>query len=242
MSADTSDPTTPDTEPRGDHPMSATTRARFRAAIVAIAPAVLLAGLVYHPYLSPPTDPEVIAAAATSDTTRWGLAHLAIGVGYGLAVLAFLAIRSYLREAGEERWSIPALPFIVIGSTLFVVLTGMEIGLLAVAETGADVPAVQSALFPWFIPILLTGALSFARGVLGFAMGIVRSGVLSPRLTWLVVGALVVMAATRFIPLGAALYIGGAAAIVALWPLAYEMWKHPEAARPAAQPRPMPAT
>jgi hypothetical protein len=29
---------------------------------------------------------------------------------------------------------------------------------------------------------------------------------------------------------------------VALWPLAYEMWKHPEAARPEGQPRPMPAT
>jgi hypothetical protein len=42
---------------------------------------------------------------------------------YGLAVLTFLAIRSYLREAGEERWSILALPFIVLGNTLFVVLT-----------------------------------------------------------------------------------------------------------------------
>ena len=221
--------------------MSTTTRARFRAAIVAIAPAVLLAGFFYHPYISPPTDPAAIAAAATSDTARWGLAHLTISVGYGLVVLAFLAVRSYLREAGEERWSILALPFIVMGSTLFVVLTGMEIGLMAAAETGADVQAVQSALFPWFIPILLTGALSFALGVLGFAMGIVRSGVLGPRLTRLVVGALVVMAATRFVPLSAAPYVIAAAAIVALWPLAYEMWKHPEAARPAGQPRPMPA-
>src|SRR5215203_4507103 len=144
-----------------------TTRARFRAAIVAIAPAVLLVGFFYHPYISLPTDPVAIAAAAASDTMRWGLAHLAISVGYGLVVLAFLAIRSYLSEAGEERWSILALPFIVMGSTLFVVLTGMEIGLMAAAETRADVQAVQSALFPWFIPILFTGAL----GVLGFAMG-----------------------------------------------------------------------
>jgi hypothetical protein len=222
--------------------MSATTRARFRAAIVAIAPALLLAGFVYHPYIAPPTDPAAIAAAAASDTTRWGLAHLAIAVGYGLAVLAFIAIGSYLREAGEERWSIVALPLIVIGSTLFVVLTGMEIGLLAAAEVGADVQAVQSALFPWFIPILLTGALSFAFGVFGFAKGIVRSGVLGPRLTWLVVGALVVMAVARFVPLSVAPYVIAAAGIVALWPLAYEMWKHPEAARPAGRPRSMPAT
>jgi hypothetical protein len=216
--------------------MSATTSARFRAAIVAIAPAVLLAGFVYHPYIAPPTDPAAIAAAATSDTTRWGLAHLAIGVGYGLAVLTFVAIRSYLREVGEQRWSILALPFIVIGSTLFVVLTGMEIGLMAAAETGADVQTVQTALLPWFIPILLTGALSFALGVLGFAMGIVRSGILSPPLTWLVVGALVVMAVARFVPLSAAPYVIAAAGIAALWPLAYEMWMHPEA-RPAGQPR-----
>jgi len=32
-----------------------------------------------------------------------------------------------------------------MGSTLFVILTGMEIGLLAAAEAGADVQAVQSA-------------------------------------------------------------------------------------------------
>jgi hypothetical protein len=53
---------------------------------------------------------------------------------------------------------------------------------------------------PWFIPILLTGAVSFALGAFGFAKGIARSEVLSPRLTWLVVGALVVMAVARFVP------------------------------------------
>jgi hypothetical protein len=217
--------------------MPAMIRARLRAAIVAIAPTVLLVGFVYHPYIAPPTDPEAIATAAASDTMRWGLAHLAIGVGYGLVVLAFLAIRSYLREAGEERWSVLALPFIVIGSTLFVVLTGMEIGLVGAAEAGSDVQAVQSALFAWFIPTALTGALCFALGAVGFAMGIVRSGVLGLRLTRLVAGALVVMAAARFVPLSVAPYVIAVAAMVALWPLAYEMWKHPEAARPATQPR-----
>ena len=213
--------------------MSASTKARFRAAIVAIAPAVLLGGFVYHPYISPPTDPAAIATAAASDTTRWGLAHLAISVGYGLVVLAFLAIRSYLSEAGEERWSILALPFIVMGSTLFAFLPAMEIAMLGAAEAGADVQAVLIAMDPWFFPTFLAAALIFALGVLGFAMGIIRSGVVGPRLTWLVVGALVVMAAARFVPAGAAIYVGGASAIVALWPLAYEMWKHPEAARPA---------
>ena len=63
----------------------------------------------------------------------------------------------------------------------------------------------------------------------GFAAAIVRGALLSPALTWLTAGALVVMAATRFVPLAAALlYIGPAAGIVAFWPLAYWMWRHAE--------------
>jgi hypothetical protein len=234
---------TPDTEPRrGGNPISETARARFRAAIVAIAPAVLLAAFVYHPYIPNLTNKAAVAAALGSHTTHWGFSHLAVGVGSGLVVVAFLAIRSYLREAGEERWSVLALPFIVMGSTLFAFLPAMEIAMLAAAEEGADLQAVLVAMDSWFFPILVTAAVIFALGVLGFATGMVRSRVLGARLTWLVVGALVVMAAARFVPLGAALYVGGMAGIVALWPLAYEMWKHPEAARPAGQPRPMPAS
>jgi Na+-driven multidrug efflux pump len=161
-------------EPRGDHPMSAT-RARLRAAIVAIAPAVLLAAFVYHPYIADLTDKAAVAAALASHTTHWGFSHLVVGVGSGLVVLAFLAIRSWLREAGEERWSMIALPFIVMGSTLFAFLPAMEIAMLGVADAGADVAAVLVAMDPWFFPILITGAITFALGVLGFATGLVRS-------------------------------------------------------------------
>jgi len=97
--------------------MSATIQTRFGAAIVAIAPAVLLAGLVYHPYIPFVPDPAAVAAAAASDTTRWGIAHLVVGVGSGFAVLAFLAVQSYLRAAGTEGLSDLTFPFIVIGST-----------------------------------------------------------------------------------------------------------------------------
>jgi FtsH-binding integral membrane protein len=150
--------------------------------------------------------------------------------------LAFIALRSYLREAGEERWSVWALPFAVMGSALFPILTGMEFALLAAAETGGDGEAAQTELFPWFIPILVTGGICFTLGAVGFAMGIVRSGVLSRRLTWLVAGALVVMAAARFVPLGAAQIVIGVAGILAFWPLAYEMWRSPSAGR-ADEPR-----
>jgi hypothetical protein len=224
------------------NPISATTRARFGASIVALAPAVMLVGLFAHPYIATLPDEAAVAETAMADTTRWGLVHLTVGVASGLLVLAFLAIRSYLREAGEDRWSILALPFIVVGSTLFAVLPGMEFAPLAAAEAGADVQATQAALAPWFLPVLGTGAATFAIGVFAFAKGIADGRILSRRLTWLVVGALVVMAVARLVPVGAVqFYVQGAAGIVALWPLAYEMWKRPEAARPAGQPRPMPA-
>ncbi len=209
--------------------MSATTRARFRAAIVAAAPTVLLLGFAYHPYFTKGTDEEAIASAVAADTARWGLAHLAIGAGYALLALALVALRSYLREAGEERWSGLALPFGVLGSALFPILTGMELALLSAAETGGDVEAAQTELFPWFVPVLATGAICFTLGAAGFAVSIARSGVLSRNLTWLIVGALAVMAAARFVPLGAAQIVIGVAAVVAFWPLAFEMWKHPEA-------------
>ena len=202
---------------------------------------MLFAGLAYHPYITVGTDEAALAEAATSDTTRWGLSHLAIGVGYALLALAFIAIRSYLREAGEERWSVIALPLIVAGCALFPILTGMEFALLAAAETGGDVEAVQTELMPWFIPVLVTGAASFALGALGFARGIARSRVLGSQRTWLVVGALVVMAAARFVPLGAAQYVIGVAGLLALLPLAYEMWERPSA-RPERRPRPTPAS
>jgi hypothetical protein len=139
--------------------MSQATRARFGAAIIALAPTVMLAGLFAHPYIA--TLPD---------------------------------------------------------------------------------EAAQAALASWFIPIMVMGAITFAVGVFAFAKGIANSGVMSRRLTWVVVGALVVLAISRVVPVGAAqFYVQGAAGVVALWPLAYEMWKRPEAARPAGQPRSMPA-
>jgi hypothetical protein len=216
---------------------------RFRAAIVAIAPAVLFVALAYHPPL-PGRQPnvEALAGAVNADVTRWGLSHLAIGVASGLLVLAFLAIHGYLRAHGEERWSALALPFIVMGSTLFTMLPAMEFAPLAAAKTGGDVQAAQAALQPWFVPILVIGSISFACGVVGFAKGIARSGVLGRRRTRLVITALVIMATARFIPFTAAqLYVQGAAGIAALWPLAHQMATHTQT-RPAERPQPLPAT
>ncbi|HUF01314.1 MAG TPA: hypothetical protein VMN35_02725 [Gaiellaceae bacterium] len=209
--------------------MTVRTRGRFQAAVVAIAPAVLLFGFAYHPYLTVGTDAEAIAREVVADPTRWGIAHLALGLGYALMVLAFLAIRTHLREAGEERWSTRALPLAAFGSAVFVILPGMEFAPLAAAETGGDPEAAQEELFSWFVPMFVVGAVTLTLGVIGFAIAIVRSAVPSREFAWVVAGSLVVMAAARFVPLGAAQVVIGLAAVVALWPLAYGMWRHPEA-------------
>ncbi len=107
---------------------------------------------------------------------------------------------------------------------LFPILVGMEFAPLAAAETGGDVEAAQSELAPWFIPILVPAAISFTLGAVGFAIAITQSRVLSRPLTRLVAGALVVMAAARFVPAGAAQIVIGVAGVVAFWPLALAMW------------------
>jgi hypothetical protein len=222
-----------------------TGRNQWRVAVLIAAPVVLLASLVTHPYLAGrlPNDAEV-AAAVTDGTTYWGLVHLATSVASGLIILAFLAIRSYLREAGEDRLSAFGLPFVVIGSTLFAVLPGMEFAPLAAVETGAstaEVEATQAALASWFLPVLVTGAFSFAIGVLTFARALLVRTLGSRELTRVVVVALIVMATSRFVPLAAVqFYVQGVAAIVALWPLAFAIRAQPTA-YVTDDSRPMPA-
>lgn len=204
----------------------------WRTAALVVAPAVLLATLVVHPYISGrlPND-HAVAEAAAAGTTRWGVVHLATGVASALIILAFLAIRSYLHEAGEDRASASGLPFVIFGSTLFVLLPGMEFVPLAAAETGAttaEIAAAQDAITGWFVPVLLAGAFTFAIGVFSFARAISVTTVGSIGLTRVVVAGLVVMAVSRFLPFAAAqFYVQGVAAIVAMWPLAYVMGRRP---------------
>lgn len=201
--------------------MNDTTKAGFRSSIVVIAPLVMMAGFLYHPFIGDLTDAHAVAAAAGHDTFRWGVAHLLIGIGSGLIALAFLAIRGWLSDAGEERWSTAALPFAVMGGTLYAMLPGMEFTVLAAVHTGAEVAAAQAAIDPWFVPVLISAAAVFAIGSFGFAIAIVRSRVLSPQLTVIVAGALIVMGLARFIPAGLVqFYVNGIAGIVAFWPLA----------------------
>lgn len=226
--------------------MTALTGHSLRPGVVTVAPVILLSALSYHPYI-PGRQPnlEELAAAVMRSPMRWGLAHVATGVASALLILAFLAIRSFLREAGEDRWSAASVPFIVVGSTLYAMLPAMEFAPLAAIEAGGDAQAAQAAqtaLLPWFVPLLVAGASTFGVGVLCLARAVSQSGVLTPGLTRVVVMALVVMAVTRFVPLSAVqFYVHGVAGLAALLPLAHEMWRQPKAHRPA-EPRVVPAT
>jgi hypothetical protein len=219
---------------------------RWRTVILVAAPAALFAALVAHPYLSGrlPNDADV-AVAVAGGITRWGLVHLATSVASALIILAFLAVRSYLREAGEDRFSTFGVSFVVIGSTLFAVLPGIEFAPLAAAETGAttaEIEAVQEALASWFVPVLISGALAFAIGVFSFARALSETTLAGRALTRVVVVALIVMAVSRLVPLAAVqFYVQGVAAILALWPLAYAMRTQP-APYTAGRSRPMPTS
>jgi hypothetical protein len=197
--------------------------ASARAAVVAVAPVVLLVAMVSHPYLPDRLpDHAGVAEAVAAGTTRWALVHLAAAVASGVLVLAFIAIRGYLREKGDQGLSAVGLGFVVMGSVLYVVLPGMEFTPLAAVESGADPEAAQAALDDWFVPVLFIGAVLFAIGVGCVAAAIRRHGELGSTLTSLVVLALIVMVGARFAPFAAAqLYVQSAAALVALWPLAW---------------------
>ena len=207
-----------------DAPISEHTVTSSRAAIVAVAPLVLLAGFVYHPHIAFLPSAEAAAHAVQSDPLRWGIAHLMVAIGATLMSLAYIAIRGYMRDAGENRWSPRALPFLVVGATLYAFLPGTEFSVLAAAKTGADVVAAQKAIDGWFVPTIMTSALMNAIGLFFLARGVSRGVLLGGTAKRIVLVALGVMAVSRFVPFGAVqFYVQGIAGLVAFWPIAYEI-------------------
>jgi hypothetical protein len=198
------------------------------AATVAGAPVLLLGAIVYHPFIADLRHKHDVAAALAAGTTRWSVAHLATAVASALVALAFLAVGAALRCRGEWRWSGRSVPFVVLGSVLFALLPAMEIAVLAASLAGADAEAVLLELDPWFRPLLVTSAAIFAVGLACVARAVVRARVLGRTASAVVVGALMVAGVARFLPFGAALTLGAAALVVALWPLVGTV-----AARPA---------
>lgn len=224
--------------------MDARTKTRWGAAALIIAPVVIWVSFIAHPHIGTGVGDsglyDAVAAEVAANTTVWIFSHLLLAVGSGLLALAFIGLRGYLRDAGEDRFSAVGLPFVVLGSVLFALLPAMEMAPVAAHEAGVDVAAVQAALNATiFPPVLLAGSVLFGIGAVAFAWAVPKSGVLSPGAAKAVAAALVVVAASRFVPVFFVLFhVQSVALLAALWPLAYVMWTRPtaeafEEARPA---------
>lgn len=211
-----------------------TTAARGRAGLVAIGPLLLLGALLWHPpQPGRLPDSEAVAEAAAAGITRWGLSHLTLAIASGMIALAFVAVRSHLRERGDRSLSAIGLGFVVIGSTLYAVLPGMEFSVLAAHDTGADLAATQDALEGWFVPVLIGGSLTFAVGTVLFAVAVVRSAGMGPTEALVIAGALVVFGLSRLVPVGVVqFYVQSAAALLALLPIAAEISAHSRRSAP----------
>lgn len=216
--------------------MNASTEARWGAAALIVAPVVIWISFLAHPHIGTAVgDPglyDAIASEVAADAGVWIFAHLLLAVGSGLLALAFVALRGYLREAGEDRFSAVGLPFVVLGSVLFALLPAMEMAPFAAHQAGlgpADVAAVQAALDATvFPPVLLAGSVLFGVGVVAFAWAVPKSGVLSAGAAKVVAGALVVVAVSRFVPVFFVLFhVQSVALLAALVPLAHAMWTRP---------------
>ena len=196
--------------------------ARARALLVAAGPVLLTVALLWHPPLPGRLpDSASVANAASADITRWGLSHVAAALASGAVAVAFVAVRGYLRERGDGSASAVGLGLVLIGSTLYAVLPGMEFAVLAAHETGADPAETQAALESWFVPILVGGAVTFASGTALFAVAVARAASFARLPTIIVACALVVFGLSRVIPIGVVqFYVQSVAALVALLPLA----------------------
>lgn len=196
--------------------------ARARALLVAAGPVLLTAALLWHPPLPGRLpDSAGVAEAASAGITRWGLSHVAAALASGAVAVAFVAVRGHLRERGDGSASAVGLGLVLIGSTLYAVLPGMEFAVVAAHETGADLAETQAALESWFVPILVVGAVTFAFGTVLFAVAVARAASFARLPTIIVAGALVVFGLSRVVPVGVVqFYVQSVAALVALLPLA----------------------
>jgi hypothetical protein len=204
----------------------------FRAAVIGIAPLVLLAAFAYHPHIMFLPSAEAVAHAVQADTVRWGIAHLGVGVGAALMAAAFVAVSGYLGDADNRRLGIViGVPLVVLGAGVYAILPGMEFTVLAAVKTGSDIVAAQEAIDSWFVPTMMSSAIVNAAGLILLARAVNGSELLSRGTRSVVVAAFLVMAVSRFVPIGPVqFYVQGVAGIVALWPISYRIWKRASAA------------
>lgn len=204
--------------------MAEGTQARLRAGVVLLTPVVVLIGFLWGPYITDFTDNAAVVDEIAADTTRWSWATIISGAGLALTPLLVFSVRSYLRDAGEQRWSFIAVALVTVGAGLLAFITGSEFAVGMAIEAGASGEAVLEAREDWFIPVFAITMISFGAGWLSLAAAVRASGVLSNQLTWVVVVSLMVLTISLFIPLTGGQYLVGLSALVASWTLGIQMW------------------
>jgi hypothetical protein len=208
--------------------------AGLRATLVAAGPVLLAAALLWHPPLPGRLpDSAGVADAAAADVARWGLSHVAAALASAAVAVAFLVVRGYLRERGDRSASAVGLGLVVVGSTLYAMLPGMEFAVVAADATGADLAATQASLESWFVAVLVLAAATFACGTALVAVAVVRTATLGRATTVLVASALVVLGLSRIVPVGVVQFqVQALAGLVALLPLAVAIGSTRRAAGP----------
>ena len=209
--------------------MSNSAQAKLRAVAVFVFPVIGLVGLLYQPYVNDLTDPAAVGAAVAAGPTRWLWSQTLQAAALVAAILAVVAIRIYLRDAGEDRWSFPAVPFVTIGAAVFIFLLGAgAVGGWVIVELGGSAGEVgqffdEAGRFA--LPAFVIGGIAFSLGLLSLAAAVRRSGTLGDAAAWLVVIAVIVLVVAGFIPAGWADLVVGVAAVIAAWLIAYQMWQ-----------------
>ena len=165
--------------------MAYITQVRLRSLALFVAPVVMLAAIVFHPYLVNELDVEAASAAVTADPTRWAVAHVMLMAAFASIMLAVVALRHLLRTAGDGRLSFIAVPLLIGGSSIFIAVWGFEITVAAVANVGGDVRAVFEKSDRWFGPIGIVGYAMFIIGWPIMALAVRRSKILElDKLGW----------------------------------------------------------
>ncbi len=134
-----------------------------------------------------------MAAEVVADPERWVLAHIMLMVAFAVMLIAVAALRELLRTAGEDRWSVIAVPLLVAGGIVFAAVWGMEITVAAVANLGGDVEAVFDESDRWLGPIGIVGYVMWILGWLSMALAVYRSRTLGRGQMWVVLVATVAM-------------------------------------------------
>jgi hypothetical protein len=206
--------------------MLSTTQHRLEAAVVAVAPVILLLGFVYQPYIGDYSDTAAGASTIAEHADRWALAQIVIGIGMALTLVALVVVRELLSTRGENRWSFYALPLLLVGGAgIMAAEAGGALLLAAVANSGVDVVAVMDAATVWENAVFGVVALLFGLGWLGYAVALWRAQLLERSTTQIVIGAIVVLVVSVFLPWGWASFVSAVALIVVLWPLAARIWR-----------------